>query len=329
MTVEKILITGGAGYIGSHVAWAAVDAGHDILILDDLSTGRQANIPPTAEFIEGDVADAALLQKLLSDKAVTSVMHFAGRIIVPESVSDPLKYYRENTAASLELLAQMVEAGTKAILFSSTAAVYHPQEDGAPLSEDALKMPLSPYGQSKLMTEAMIRDVGVAHGLSAAVLRYFNVAGADPKGRTGQSGPNSTHLIKVASQTALGQRPHLELYGDDYPTPDGTCIRDYIHVTDLAAAHLLALQHVLEAPGQLTLNCGYGQGSSVREVIAAVERVTGTDLPVKIAPRRAGDAPSLVANNRRIMDTLDWVPRHNSLDEMAASALAWERKLNQ
>ena len=326
---EKILITGGAGYIGSHVAWAAVDAGHDIIVLDDLSTGREASIPDTAEFVEGDIADKALVRKVLSDSAVTSVMHFAGRIIVPESVSDPIKYYRENTATTLELLAEMVDQGTKAVLFSSTAAVYEPRDDGAPLQEDAQKAPLSPYGQSKLMTEAMIRHIGDAHGLSAAILRYFNVAGADPKGRTGQSGPNATHLIKVASQTALGQRDHLSLFGDDYPTPDGTCIRDYIHVTDLASAHLLALEHVLANPGQMTLNCGYSRGSSVRDVIRAVEAVTGSPLPVEVAPRRPGDAPSLVADNARILETLDWTPQHDSLEEMARSAIEWERKLNR
>lgn len=325
---EKILITGGAGYIGSHVAWAAADAGRDIVVLDDLSTGRAASVPPSAEFIEGDVSDAALVGKILADRDVVAVMHFAGRIVVPESVENPIKYYRENTAATLEVLAQMVAASTKAVLFSSTAAVYDPGEGNAPLGEDAPKIPLSPYGQSKLMTEAMIRDIGLAHGLSAAILRYFNVAGADPAGRTGQSTPDATHLIKVASQTALGQRPSLSLFGDDYPTPDGTCIRDYIHVTDLASAHLLALEHVLTNPGQVTLNCGYGRGASVREVIGAVEAVTEKPLPVDIAPRRAGDAPALVADNRRIMDTLDWHPQHDSLEEMARSALAWERQLN-
>lgn len=325
---EKILITGGAGYIGSHVAWAAADAGRDLVVLDDLSTGREASIPPTAQFVEGSVADGELLDKVLSDPEIVAVMHFAGRIVVPESVENPVKYYRENTSTTLELLARMVETGKRAVLFSSTAAVYQPGEGAAPLNEDASKQPLSPYGQSKLMSEAMIRDIGIAHGLSAAVLRYFNVAGADPAGRTGQSTPDATHLIKVASQTALGQRAALSLFGDDYDTPDGTCIRDYIHVSDLASAHLLALEHVLENPGQVTLNCGYGRGSSVKEVIAAVEAVTGRALPVNVVPRRAGDAPALVADNRRILDTLDWHPEHDSLEEMARSALAWERHLN-
>lgn len=329
MAKERFLITGGAGYIGSHVAWAAVDAGHDVIVLDDLSTGRAASVPPAAEFVEGALADEALLSKLVGDPSVTAVLHFAGRIVVPESVSDPIKYYRENTSATLDLLATMVETEKKAILFSSTAAVYAPNADGAALGEDAPKVPLSPYGQSKLMTEAMIRDIGTAHGLSAAVLRYFNVAGADPDGRTGQSTPDATHLIKVASQTALGQRENLSLFGDDYDTPDGTCIRDYIHVSDLASAHILALEHVLAHPGQVTLNCGYGRGASVKEVIKAVEQVTGEDLPVQIAPRRPGDAPSLVSDNRRIMDTLDWQPQHDDLEKMARSAIAWERQLNR
>jgi UDP-glucose 4-epimerase len=327
MAKEKILITGGAGYIGSHVAWAAADAGRDIVVLDDLSTGVLDNVPPSADFVEGSVADPNLVRRLLADRELVAVMHFAGRIIVPESVSDPIKYYRENTATSLELLAAMVEAEKAAVIFSSTAAVYRPDPDGNRLSEDALKDPLSPYGQSKLMTEHMIRDIGHAHGLSAAILRYFNVAGADPDGRTGQSGPNSTHLLKLASQTAIGQRDKLSLFGDDYPTPDGTCIRDYIHVSDLASAHLLALDHVLANPGQVTLNCGYGRGSSVRDVIAAVERTMNRPLPVEVAPRRPGDAPALVADNTRILETLDWTPQHDSLDAMARSAIAWERKL--
>lgn len=328
MSAHKLLITGGAGYIGSHVAWAAVDAGHHVVVLDDLSTGRASSVPDNAVFVEGDVADRALIRSLLDEHKVDAVLHFAGRIIVPESVSQPIKYYTENTATTLHLLDEMVAAGTNAIVFSSTAAVYDPGDGKTPLAEDAPKAPLSPYGQSKLMTEAMIADIGRAHGLSAAILRYFNVAGADPKGRSGQSGPNATHLIKLASQTAIGQRASLSLFGDDYETPDGTCIRDYIHVTDLAAAHLLALEHVLATPGQVTLNCGYSRGASVREVIAAVERVTGKALPVEIAPRRAGDAPVLVADNSRIMSTLHWTPEHDSLDEMVASALAWERKLN-
>ncbi|MBB4658833.1 UDP-glucose 4-epimerase GalE [Parvularcula dongshanensis] len=324
---DTILITGGAGYIGSHAAWACADRGYKLVVLDDLSTGREASVPDGAELVLGDVADEALVARVLKDHKPRAVMHFAGRIVVPESVADPIKYYRQNTCATLGLLAQLVEAGTEAMLFSSTAAVYEPREDGAPLAEDAPKVPLSPYGQSKLMTEAMMRDVGRAHGLSAAILRYFNVAGADPEGRTGQSTPDATHLIKIASQVAVGQRDKMQLFGDDYPTPDGTCVRDYIHVTDLAEAHVLALEHVLANPGQVTMNCGYGRGSSVKEVIRAVERCTNEKLNVEIAPRRPGDAPALVADVSRIHDTLDWTPKHDDLEEMARSAMAWERKL--
>lgn len=327
MTTDTILITGGAGYIGSHAAWACHDRGYKLVVLDDLSTGREASVPPSAELVLGDVADEAFLAKVLADHTPRAAMHFAGRIVVPESVADPIKYYRQNTSASLGVLAQLVAAGTEAMLFSSTAAVYQPREDGAPLGEDAAKVPLSPYGQSKLMTEAMIRDVGIAHGLSAAILRYFNVAGGDPEGRTGQSTPDATHLLKIASQVAIGERAGMQLYGDDYDTPDGTCVRDYIHVSDLAEAHVLALEHVLASPGQVTMNCGYGRGSSVKDIIAAVERQTNTALNVEVAPRRPGDAPALVADVSRIHDTLDWTPKHDSLDVMAKTAMAWERKL--
>lgn len=329
MTSETFLITGGAGYIGSHVAWACVDAGHKIVVLDDLSTGREASIPPSAEFINGNLSDRALVRELLSDTKISGVMHFAGRIIVPESVENPVKYYTENTMATLGLLSDLLSYQKKPFLFSSTAAVYQPENGGAPLGEDDIKKPLSPYGKSKLMTEEMLSDIGAAHGLSSVVLRYFNVAGADPEGRTGQSGVDATHLLKVASQVALGQREKLQLYGDDYQTRDGTCIRDYIHVSDLASAHLLAMEHVLQNPGQHIFNCGYGRGASVKEVIAAVEQVTGETLPVEIASRRAGDAPSLVADVSRIRQILNWTPEHDSLEEMARSAIDWERYLSR
>ncbi|WP_370338516.1 UDP-glucose 4-epimerase GalE [Parvularcula marina] len=323
---EKILITGGAGYIGSHVAWAAADAGHEIIVLDDLSTGCRDNVPPTAEFIKGNVGDPAQLGKILSDPSITAVMHFAGKVVVPESIADPITYYRENTSATLALLAGMVEAGTKTLLFSSTAAVYQPQDGMLRLPEDAPKAPLSPYGQSKLMSEAMIADICNAHGLGAMVLRYFNVAGADPAGRTGQSGPSSTHLLRVATQTALGLRERLTVFGDDYPTPDGTCQRDFIHVTDLAEAHMLALDHAKRVGGRSVMNCGYGRGTSVREMIRAVEGVTGEPLPIEIGERRPGDAPVMVADPRRIFDTLDWQPSHDNLDEMARTAISWEKR---
>lgn len=328
MPSEKILITGGAGYIGSHVAWAAADAGHELVIIDDLSTGCVDNIPSGVDFVEGDVGDRALVAKLLSDSAITSVMHFAGKVVVPESIADPITYYRENTSATLALLAAMVEAGTKTLLFSSTAAVYQPQEGLLRLPEDAPKAPLSPYGQSKLMSEAMIGDIARAHGLGAMVLRYFNVAGADPEGRTGQSGPESTHLLRVATQTALGKRERMTVYGDDYPTPDGTCQRDFVHVTDLAMAHLLAHDHARRTGGRTTMNCGYGRGTSVWEMIRAVERVTGEKLPVEVGERRPGDAPVMVADPSCIFETLDWQPSHDNLDEMARTAIAWEKRLS-
>lgn len=325
---EKVLITGGAGYIGSHTSYACLDDGLEVVIVDDLSTGVEHAIPPQATFVRGDIADRDLLRKVLTDHAITAVMHFAGRIVVPESVENPIKYYQENTATSLGLLAEMVGAGVGTILFSSTAAVYAPDPAGAALSEEAAKLPLSPYGQSKLMTEAMIRDVGLAHGLQAGILRYFNVAGADPRGRVGQSTPNATHLLKIASQVATGKRPYMEIYGEDYDTRDGTCIRDYIHVSDLAAAHVETLKHVLSAGGQVTMNCGYGRGATVREVIAAAESVFGSTIDARPAERRAGDAPVLVSDNTKIKETLPgWVPKHDTLEDMARSAIAWEEKL--
>lgn len=327
---EKVLITGGAGYIGSHTSYACLDAGLDVVILDDLSTGVEHAIPPGADFVLGDVADRTLLAKVLEGGGFSAVMHFAGRIVVPESVEHPIKYYQENTCTSLGLLAEMVAGGVDTILFSSTAAVYTPDPEGQPIREDAAKMPLSPYGQSKLMTEVMIRDVGLAHGLNAGILRYFNVAGADPQGRVGQSTPNATHLLKVASQVATGQRPYMQVFGTDYDTRDGTCIRDYIHVADLATAHVETLKHVLSTGGQITMNCGYGRGSTVREVIAAAEAVYGAHIDARPTDRRPGDAPVLVSDNSRIRETLPgWRPQHDSLEEMARTAIAWEEKLKR
>ena len=330
MTSGRILVTGGAGYIGSHTSYACLDAGHDIVVLDDLSTGVEACIPEKATFVQGSIGDLDLVAETLKKHEISAILHFAGRIVVPESVENPIKYYKENTLQSLGLLETAKECGVNNFIFSSTAAVYAPPPEGemAGLIEDAEKTPLSPYGQSKLMTEHMIRDIGIAHGLNSVVLRYFNVAGADPKGRTGQSTPNATHLIKVASQTALGQRENLALYGDDYPTPDGTCIRDYIHVSDLASAHVHALEKLLADGGQYTMNCGYGRGASVHDVIKAVEGVTGASLPVNIVERRAGDAPVLISNNERILQTLPWKPEHDDLAKMISSALEWERHLS-
>jgi len=321
-----ILVTGGAGYIGSHMVHALADAGERVLVLDNLSTGFRAALPAGVLLTVGDVGDETLLTSLLRTHQVEAIIHFAGSIVVPDSVRDPLGYYRNNTANSRTLLAAAVGAGVRHFIFSSTAAVYgNPTQ--VPVDEDAPTLPLSPYGRSKLMTEMMLGDVAAAHGLGHVILRYFNVAGADPQQRTGQSTPAATHLIKVAVQTALGLRPHLDVYGTDYPTADGTCIRDYIHVTDLARAHCAALAYLRGGGANATLNCGYGRGYSVLEVIEAVKRVSRRDLPVRFAPRRAGDPVSIVAEARRIRDLLRWMPELDDLDTIVEHALAWERRL--
>ncbi len=321
-----VLVTGGAGYIGSHALLALGDAGYGVIVIDDLSTGVRALVPREVPFVEGDVGDQALVEGLIREHDVGAVVHFAGSIVVPESVADPLKYYRNNAAASRTLIEACVRTGVRRFIFSSTAAVYG-EPDHVPVAESAPTEPTSPYGRSKLVTEWMLRDVAAAHGLRYVALRYFNVAGADPAGRTGQSTPRATHLIKVASEAAVGARGHVEVFGEDYDTPDGTCVRDYIHVTDLAAAHVDALRH-LEAGGEtLVLNCGYGNGFSVRQVLDAVQRVAGRRLDIRPAPRRAGDPSRLVSDPRRIRERLGWRPRHDDLETMVRSAIAWERKL--
>lgn len=324
--MTKILITGGAGYIGSHAAWACVDAGYEVIVVDNLSTGVARNVPPTATLVEMDIGDRAAIAKVLSKHKVDAIMHFAGSIVVPESVVNPGLYYENNTAKSLGLIQEAVQAGVKAFIFSSTAAVYAPGSS-TPLDEAAVKTPLSPYGQSKLMTELMLADMSAAHGLCVGVLRYFNVAGADPKGRTGQSTPNATHLIKVACQVATGQRASMEVFGTDYDTPDGTCIRDYIHVSDLADAHVLLAQHLLAGGANVTANCGYGKGASVLEVLASLEKQLNHPIPAIMSPRRAGDAPSLVANSAHLKSLVPWRPKFENLDDIVAAALAWERHL--
>ncbi len=323
-----ILVTGGAGYIGSHMALALADRGEDVVVLDNLSTGLRWAVPPAAELVEGDIGDEVLLDGLMRSRRFDAVVHFAGSIVVPESVRDPLAYYLNNTVKSRALLAATVRAGIPRFIFSSTAAVYG-NPVSQPVYEDALPSPISPYGSSKLMTEWMLRDVHAAHGLQYVALRYFNVAGADPQGRTGQSTPRATHLIKVACQTALGQRGALEIFGTDYQTPDGTCLRDYIHVSDLAAAHVDALAHLRRGGESGIFNCGYGKGYSVLEVIRAVERVTGAPLPVSYGPRRAGDPAAIVAGASRVRDMLGWKPRYENLDFIVETALAWERRLGQ
>ena len=322
----SVLVTGGAGYIGSHMVLALTDAGEDVVVLDNLSTGHWWAISPKARLVEGDIGNEELLNRLMAEHRFDAVVHFAGSIVVPDSVSDPLGYYLNNTVKSRTLMACAVKAGIPRFIFSSTAAVY-----GNPLTmpvfEDEAPAPISPYGRSKLMTEWMLQDTHVAHGLQYVALRYFNVAGADPQGRSGQSTPRATHLIKVACQTALGQRSHMDVFGTDYDTPDGTCLRDYIHVTDLIAAHMDALAHLRRGGESGIFNCGYGKGYSVLEVIAAVERAHGAGFTVNRVGRRPGDPAGIVAGADRVRQVLGWQPRHADLDEIVRSALDWERKL--
>jgi UDP-glucose 4-epimerase len=324
-----VLVTGGAGYIGSHAVLALVDAGWPVAVLDNLSTGFRWAVPEGVSFFEGDVGDEALLARIFAGERIGAVMHFAGSIIVTESVADPLRYYLNNTVRSRALMAAAVAAGVPHFIFSSTAATYGIPEV-SPVAEDSPKRPINPYGTSKLMTELMLADVARAHPLNYCALRYFNVAGADPAGRTGQSTAGATHLIKVAVEAALGKRSHVEIFGTDYATPDGTGVRDYIHVSDLAAAHVLALEALIAEPQRsLTMNCGYGRGFSVREVLDAVDRVTNRTIERRTAPRRPGDPDSLISDNARIKAILPWVPRHADLDAIVAHALAWERKLSE
>ncbi|MBP2232963.1 UDP-glucose 4-epimerase [Azospirillum agricola] len=323
---ETVLVTGGAGYIGSHVVLALRDAGRPVVVVDDLSTGRRAAVPDGVPLVVGSAGDADLVAATIAAHGVGTVMHFAGSIVVPESVEKPLDYYRNNTVNSLALVGACVASGVERFIFSSTAAVYG-MPDTMPIDEEALTRPINPYGRSKLMTEWMLRDTAAAHGLRYVALRYFNVAGADPAGRSGQSSRLATHLLKIAAQAATGQRAEIHVYGDDYPTPDGTCVRDYIHVSDLAAAHVAALVHLEAGGDSQILNCGYGRGYSVREVLDMVETVLGRPLPIRIAGRRAGDPPALVAGTDRIGRTLDWSPRHADLETIVRTALAWEEKL--
>ncbi len=322
-----VLVTGGAGYIGSHAVLALKDAGWPVVVIDNLTTGFRWAVPDDVPFAQGDVGDMAFVSTLLATHNIGAILHFAGSIIVPESVENPLKYYRNNTANTRALIEAAVTAGVAHFIFSSTAATYG-IPDVVPVSEDAPKSPINPYGMSKLMTEAMLADVAKAHPMNFCALRYFNVAGADPQGRSGQSTAGATHLIKVAVEAALGKRSHVSVFGTDYETPDGTGVRDYIHVADLAAAHVLALEALIARPADsMILNCGYGRGFSVNEVLDAVDRVAGVQLDRRIEPRRAGDPDALIADNRRIMASLPWTPRHQDLDEIVRHALAWETQL--
>jgi UDP-glucose 4-epimerase len=321
-----VLITGGAGYIGSHMVHELADAGERVVVLDNLSTGFDWAVAKGVPLIVGETGDQALVGRIIRDHGIDAVIHFAASIVVPDSVRDPLGYYRNNTANSRALIECAVKGGVQQFIFSSTAAVYgNPVE--IPVKEDAPTLPISPYGWSKLMTEIMLRDAGNAHGLSHLILRYFNVAGADPQCRTGQSTKAATHLIKVAVEAVLGLRAKLDVFGSDYPTPDGTCIRDYIHVSDLVRAHADALAYLRSGATSLTLNCGYGHGFSVLDVIDAVKRASGVDFKVDIAPRRAGDPARIVADSEQVRKKLGWRPRFDDLATIVAHALAWERKL--
>ena len=329
MTKPSVLVTGGAGYIGSHAVLALLDAGYPVVVLDNLVTGFRAAVDPRATFVEGGVEDESLVRETLAAHGIAAIMHFAGSIIVPESVADPLKYYRNNTAASRALIESAVHSGVRHILFSSTAATYG-EPPTSPVSESMPTVPINPYGRSKLMTEQMLADVAAAHPINFCALRYFNVAGADPAGRSGQSTAGATHLIKVAVEAATGKRSHVSVFGTDYPTRDGTGVRDYIHVSDLAAAHLCALEALIADPGRNhILNCGYGRGFSVLDVLEAVDAVTNMRIERRLEPRRAGDPPELVADNRAILATLPWRPQRDDLNLIIADALAWERRLSE
>jgi len=324
----NVLVTGGAGYIGGHMVLALRDAGHQPIVFDNLSTGFRWSVPEGVPLVVGDVGDHELVLRTLQSHQIDAIAHFAAKLVVPESVADPLGYYLNNTVKSRTLMAAAVAAGVKKFVFSSTAAVYGNASD-KPLAEDAPLAPLSPYGSSKQLTEVMLRDVAAAHGMRYVTLRYFNVAGADPAMRHGQCTENATHLIKVAIQTALGLRPSMEIFGSDYPTPDGTCIRDYIHVTDLIAAHVLALEHLDRGGESMVVNCGYGHGYSVSEVIETVRKVSGKPVEARFGPRRAGDPVTIVADSGRIRSRLGWEPRLDDLATIVEHSLRWESMLRE
>lgn len=324
-----VLVTGGAGYIGSHAVLALKDAGWDVSVIDNLVTGFAFAVPDGVPLFQGDIEDGDLLARILAERGIKAIMHFAGSVVVPESVENPLKYYHNNTAKSRALIEAAVKGGVGHVIFSSTAATYGIPEV-SPVTEDSPKSPINPYGMSKLMTEIMLKDVAAAHPINYCALRYFNVAGADPQARTGQSTAGATHLIKVAVEAALGKRESVGVFGTDFATPDGTGVRDYIHVSDLAHAHVLALEALIEAPGRsLTMNCGYGTGFSVLNVLDAVDRVTNMKINRIMSPRRAGDPDSLISDNSRIKATLPWVPQYADLDLIVAHAVAWERRLGE
>jgi UDP-glucose 4-epimerase len=323
-----VLVTGGAGYIGSHMVYALVEAGERVVVIDNLSTGFATSVPPGVPLLVGDAGDEALVSGAIAEHDVESVIHFAGSVVVPDSMRDPLGYYRNNTMTTRSLLNAVVKCGVDRFIFSSTAAVYG-NPDQVPVPETAPTRPMSPYGSSKLMTEIMLHDVAMAHGMSYVVLRYFNVAGADPHARIGLATVGATHLLKIAVEAATGQRAKIDVYGTDYPTPDGSCIRDFIHVSDLAQAHRAALSYLRADGKSVTLNCGYGRGYSVLETIEAVRSVAGRNFAVQYAARRPGDIMTMVADTRRIRSVLDWTPQYDDLATIATHALAWEEKLSR
>lgn len=324
----NVLVTGGAGYIGSHMVFELLDAGDQVIVLDDLSTGFRWAVPETVQLVSGNAGDQAMVSRLIRDRGIEAIIHFAGSLIVPDSVRRPLAYYRNNTVNTCALIEAAVASGVQQFVFSSTCAVYGTPAK-VPVAEDAPTLPVSPYGSSKLMSEIILQDTGRAYDFRYVILRYFNVAGADPKGRAGQSTKAATQLIKVAVEAALGQRPHVEIFGNDYPTPDGTCIRDYIHVSDLVRAHLDALYYLRSGGRSMTLNCGYGHGFSVLEVLDAVKRVSGIDFRVKIGGRRAGDPVRIVAASELVRQSLGWQPRFDDLSTIIAHALSWEHVLTR
>jgi UDP-glucose 4-epimerase len=321
-----VLVTGGAGYIGSHMVQALAEAGEKVVVIDNLSTGFAAFVPDGVPLLIGDAADENLVERAIATHGVESIIHFAGSVVVPDSMRDPLAYYRNNTMTTRSLLNAAVKCSVNRFIFSSTAAVYG-NPDQVPVPESAPTRPLSPYGSSKLMTEIMLHDVASAHGMNYIVLRYFNVAGADPLARIGLATVGATHLLKIAVEAATGQRAKIDVFGTDYPTPDGSCIRDFIHVSDLAQAHRAALSYLRAGGTSATLNCGYGRGYSVLETIEAVRRVSGRNFAVQYAPRRPGDIMTMVADTSRIRGVLDWTPQYDNLETIADHALAWEEKL--
>jgi UDP-glucose 4-epimerase len=323
----SVLVTGGAGYIGGHMTLGLLDAGESVVVLDNLSTGFAWAVPENAKLIVGDTGDAHLVARLIAEHRVDTVAHFAAKIVVPESIDDPLGYYLNNTSNARTLIETAIKGGVKSFIFSSTAAVYG-ETSSETVSEDNPLAPISPYGRSKLMVEWMLQDASRAHDFRYVALRYFNVAGADPAGRLGQSTPKATHLIKRGVQTALGIHPMLEIFGQDYPTRDGTCLRDYIQVTDLIDAHLAALGHLRGGGGSIVCNCGYGHGQTVKEVVDVVKRVSGVDFKVVMSPRRPGDPAALVAKADRARNLLGWKPTRDNLDEIVRQALDWERRLH-